>query len=226
MTMTTMRAAAVFLLLPFLMAGISAARAQDESELRRTAEAGGEEGRAARYRLAELMLKKDRPAEAVVFAREALRAEGDGVKPAKSARVLLCRAKARLPEEVGDPAARFDMPSAGQQEGLRVGPQLLDVTVTRPDTLQNPKPLHNPAPVDPEGSYRRTPGDVLLQATVDEEGCVREVKVIQGLSPGRNRVAEQAVRGWTFTPGTVDGQPAIIAGLPVLVPFGVRHPGR
>ena len=54
MTMTTMRAAAVFLLLPFLMAGISAARAQDESELRRTAEAGGEEGRAARYRLAEL----------------------------------------------------------------------------------------------------------------------------------------------------------------------------
>jgi TonB family protein len=212
------RSTSVLLLLPFLAltAGVAIAGPQDESALRRTAELGGEEGRTARYRLAELMLKRDRPAEAVELARAALLDE--------PARVLLCRAKARLPEGAAGPGA-VTIKEFPQKEEMRVGPRLLDVTLTRPAANQSPKPLYNQAPVDPEGSYRRTPGDVLIQADIDEEGCVREVKVVRGLSPGRNRVAEEAVRRWTFQPGTVEGKPVASNGFPVIVPFGTRHPG-
>ncbi len=57
------------------------------------------------------------------------------------------------------------------------------------------------APVYPELAKRmRITGEVKLQATVDAEGRVTDVKVISGSSALVN-AAEDAVRKWKFAPG-------------------------
>jgi TonB family protein len=193
----------------FLMLAGAQVPAQ-EADLRQAAEKGGEEGRAARYRLAELMLANNRPAEAVDLARAALRDEPPDVEPARSARVLLCRAKAKVPETVASPAAAAP-------------PSSTPPPVSPAGKIQSPKLFYHPLPIDPEGSYRRTPSDVIVQATIDEEGCVHATKVVHGSTPARDRVAVEAVRGWTFRPAFFNGKAVPVVDFAVIVPFGARH---
>lgn len=50
-------------------------------------------------------------------------------------------------------------------------------------------------------------GKVLLLVEVDEKGRVTNVRVLRGLGHGLDEAAVEAVRQFTFTPGTVDGRP-------------------
>lgn len=53
----------------------------------------------------------------------------------------------------------------------------------------------------------RVAGVVILEAIIDKNGRVDQVKVLKGLPMGLSDEAERAVRQWRFKPGTMNGQP-------------------
>jgi periplasmic protein TonB len=53
----------------------------------------------------------------------------------------------------------------------------------------------------------RVAGVVIVEAIIDKNGNVDQVKVVKGLPMGLSEEAERAVRQWKFRPGTMNGQP-------------------
>lgn len=53
----------------------------------------------------------------------------------------------------------------------------------------------------------RVAGVVIVEAIIDKNGNVDQVKVIKGLPMGLSEEAVRAVRQWKFKPGTMNGQP-------------------
>ena len=52
-----------------------------------------------------------------------------------------------------------------------------------------------------------TSGVVIVEAIIDKNGNVDQVKVIKGLPMGLSDAAEEAVKRWKFKPGTLNGEP-------------------
>jgi protein TonB len=74
-----------------------------------------------------------------------------------------------------------------------------------------PETVHAPRPRYPEAAHRiGRNGLVVLQAVIDREGRVREVKVLRGAPLGMTEAAVDAVRGWRFRPATRDGEPVAV----------------
>jgi len=72
---------------------------------------------------------------------------------------------------------------------------------------QEPKIVKKVDPVYPEGARKQgLQGDVIIEATVDEAGNVKEAKVLRGVN-GLNQAALDAVEQWTYEPAVVDGKP-------------------
>jgi protein TonB len=53
----------------------------------------------------------------------------------------------------------------------------------------------------------RIGGVVVLEAIINKDGTVEQVRVLKGLPMGLSEKAEEAVKGWRFKPGTLGGQP-------------------
>ena len=53
----------------------------------------------------------------------------------------------------------------------------------------------------------RVSGVVIIEAIIDKNGNVDEVKVLKGLPMGLSENAERAVKEWKFKPGTLNGEP-------------------
>ena len=53
-------------------------------------------------------------------------------------------------------------------------------------------------------------GVVVLLATIDEEGAVEDVQVVQGLPYGLTEQAIESLKQWTFEPATLDGKPVAV----------------
>jgi TonB family protein len=71
-----------------------------------------------------------------------------------------------------------------------------------------PRKLHAPAPAYTEIARRaRLEGIVVLRATIDAAGNVVDVRVERSLGLGLDESAVEAVRRWTFAPGTLHGRP-------------------
>lgn len=70
----------------------------------------------------------------------------------------------------------------------------------------------------PEAKQARISGVVILEVLIDEEGRVRDTKVLKGLPYGIDEAARDAVRQWVFRPATVRGKP-VKAVFNVLVKF-------
>lgn len=127
---------------------------------------------------------------------------GDGEQEqadkALRSRIQLCRARSqgRLPAAV--PAAA--KPSASER--------------TEP-----PKIIYWEPPAYPETARQR--GDqrpVIVEAAIDEEGCVTEARMLRGAAPDLDAAALATVRHWVFLPATLEGRP-VKARFPVEVPF-------
>jgi TonB family protein len=75
--------------------------------------------------------------------------------------------------------------------------------------VANPHVLRRVDPVYPDGAKAfHVKGNVTVESQIDPEGKVREIRLVRGLaSPTVNYAAMDAVRQWTFRPGTLDGQP-------------------
>ena len=55
--------------------------------------------------------------------------------------------------------------------------------------------------------HAHTQGIVIVEAVIDKNGNVDQVKVIKGLPMGLSEAAEEAVREWKFKPATLNGEP-------------------
>jgi TonB family protein len=108
-----------------------------------------------------------------------------GTAPAplsKSERIALCEKKAQLPLDPAEP------------QPLKVGGK-----VTRPAILRQVAP----------GGVNRPPGGgkVVLEVVIDEDGCVRQSKVLEGEGTAMASASVEAVPKWVFQPATLDGRP-------------------
>jgi TonB family protein len=146
-------------------------------------------------------LKKPAPAEEKVLrgAIETTRRylnEPHPVQEMNAARQVLCLSRAYFPE---------DLP--GLENALRVGggiraPELISERVQR---------------FPPQARKAGIQGTVILEAVVDQEGCVRHPRVLKGV-PSLDGAALAAVRSWTFRPATLNDK--VVAVYYVLsVPF-------
>lgn len=66
-------------------------------------------------------------------------------------------------------------------------------------------------------------GTVVLEAIVNEKGCVETVTVVQKLDPTLDKIAKQTVKSWKFKPAQKGGKPVIVK---VAIPVEFKDPGR
>ncbi|MEM9556887.1 MAG: energy transducer TonB [Acidobacteriota bacterium] len=78
----------------------------------------------------------------------------------------------------------------------------LDESMTKPIRLHTPPPQYTT-----EARRQRTQGVVLLQAVIDREGVVQEVRVLRPLPHGLTQSAIDTVKRWRFEPATLAGEP-------------------
>ena len=87
--------------------------------------------------------------------------------------------------------------------------------------IRAPRRLVNVAPVYPSiAQQARVEGEVEIEAVIGEDGRVREARVTRG-KPLLNDAALTAVRQWTFTPTTLNGEPVAVI-MTVTVVFTLR----
>ena len=67
---------------------------------------------------------------------------------------------------------------------------------------------HRVDPVYPDMARKtRVAGIVIVEAIINKDGSVEQVKVIKGLPMGMSESAIEAVKQWKFKPGTLNGEP-------------------
>ena len=160
--------------------------AKAEEALRRAKDLGGPWGAMARYNLAQVLVSRQSWAEAAQEAQGYLAEAGPDGTVLKEARSLLCQIRSRLPVEPG-----------GNPEPLRVGGDVL-----RPEILSQVKPVY------PELARRAgTKGTVIVETVIDEQGCVGNIRVLQGVPDGLTEAAVASIGQWVFSPATLKGQP-------------------
>lgn len=101
------------------------------------------------------------------------------VEMSKAERISLCKSRA------GKPLEPLDV------EPVRLGP----------DT--RPQPIHTPWP---QFSGRTQVGTAVLGGIIDEDGCLRDAKIVKGDQEKLDKAALKAVRQWVFEPVQVDGK--------------------
>ncbi|HET9225827.1 MAG TPA: energy transducer TonB [Thermoanaerobaculia bacterium] len=76
------------------------------------------------------------------------------------------------------------------------------------DRIERPVKISGALPKYPEEARKaRVSGVVTLEAVIDEQGNVTDVKVLKGLPMGLDQAAIDAVKTWKFKPATLDGKP-------------------
>jgi protein TonB len=74
-------------------------------------------------------------------------------------------------------------------------------------SVTQPVPVNQPNPVYPEAAKRdKIQGVVRLAVLIGKDGTVKDARVVQSVS-ALDQAAVDAVRQWTFRPGTRDGEP-------------------
>ena len=146
-------------------------------------------------------------------------------------------------QEIPKPKAKkvpIPDPTPDEPEPIRL-PDELDTEIAIPDTDIIFGIPDGPPPAEPEGPIRvggdvkppekivspspqyteiarkaRIQGVVIVEAIIDKEGEVTNVKILKGLPMGLDNAAADAVAKWKFKPATLNGKPvAVIYNLTV-----------
>lgn len=84
-------------------------------------------------------------------------------------------------------------------------PLKFSVGMTRPEILHQVQPRYS------ELARRAgVQGAVIVEAVIDEQGQVTNVRVLRGLPMGLDRAAVEAIQQWRFKPATMNGRPVKI----------------
>lgn len=122
----------------------------------------------------------------------------------------------RLPEEV---EPEIDLPDTDIIFGIPEGPPPAEPEgpIRVGGDVQPPVKLVAPSPQYTEIARKaRIQGVVIVEAIIDKEGNVTNVKVLKGLPMGLDSAAAEAVKKWKFKPATLNGKPvAVIYNLTV-----------
>ena len=116
-----------------------------------------------------------------------------------------------VPVDIGEPVAGViggfgADPGALPREEPAPPPPAPRVPVRPGGDIKPPRKIVDAAPVYPElARTARVSGVVILEATIDEEGNVRDARVLRSI-PLLDRAAIDAVRQWRFTPTMLNGQ--------------------
>ncbi|HEX9733349.1 MAG TPA: TonB family protein [Thermoanaerobaculia bacterium] len=82
------------------------------------------------------------------------------------------------------------------------GPIYVGGDVNAPEKVFAPQPQYTEI-----ARKARVQGVVIVQAIIDKEGNVTNVKVLKGLSMGLDDEAVKAIKKWKFEPATLNGKP-------------------
>jgi protein TonB len=87
--------------------------------------------------------------------------------------------------------------------------------------IKEPRKIKDKAPHYPEAAKQsRVQGTVILEAYIDPEGNVTDLKVLRGI-PLLNEAAIKAVQQWKYTPTLLEGVPVPVI-MTVTVNFRLR----
>lgn len=98
----------------------------------------------------------------------------------------------------------FDIP-AGPPPAEPEGPIQVGGDVRAPVKINSPSPAYTEI-----ARKARIQGIVIVQAIIDKQGNVTNVKVLKGLPMGLDQAAADAVRKWKFKPATLNGKPVAV----------------
>jgi TonB family protein len=92
--------------------------------------------------------------------------------------------------------------SVGQDNGRAAEPFHVGGDVQAPVVLKHVNPQY------PELARReKVSGLVVMEVVIDRTGALKDIRVIQPLPDGLSESAVDAVKQWTFAPGTLNGKP-------------------
>ena len=140
---------------------------------------------APRYSLARLLVDSGRPEEGVAEARGILALSPEGPIPDR-ARILVCRSRSSAGEEAPNPPE-----DAVADSDRRPGAMIYQVAHEYTD----------------EAIQAGVEGVVGLGVSIDEEGCVVDVEVLERLPHGLTESAVAAMRRAVFRPAMESGEP-------------------
>lgn len=116
-------------------------------------------------------------------------------------------------------AAIFGIPDAPPSRfntGNADGPLQIGNGVGSPKRIFDPQPRYTE-----EGRQARIQGTVILQAVIDAEGNVQNLKVLKGLPMGLDLSALETVKTWRYEPALRDGKPVAVF-LNLMVNFSLQ----
>lgn len=106
--------------------------------------------------------------------------------------------------DVPDTDVLWDIP-AGPPPSEPEGPIIVAGDVVPPEKVDAPPPQYTEI-----ARKARVQGVVIVQAIIDKEGKVTNVKVLKGLPMGLEDAAVDAVKRWKFRPATLNGKPVAV----------------
>lgn len=119
----------------------------------------------------------------------------------------------RVVEEIDEPDIEmpetdiiFDIPEGPPAvEEEPEGPIMVGGDVKAPEKVSAPPPNYTEI-----ARKARIQGVVIVQAIIDKEGNVTNVKVLKPLPMGLDKAAVEAIKKWKFQPATLNGKPVAV----------------
>lgn len=175
--------------------------AEAEEAFRKALEIGPRWPGAVRTNLAGVLWREKKYAESEQMARAVLEADPAGA-PANNARIVLCQARAdgapvAPPEEAYAEAACPTDPLRTFEKWVAV-----DRQVSPPEKI-----FGRPPQYDKQARKDKVQGTVVLEAIIDDEGCIYKLRVCKSVHPALDLASLDAVRHWVFRPAKLDGKP-------------------
>lgn len=117
----------------------------------------------------------------------------------------------RVVQEVEQPD--LDIPADDTVYGIPEGPPAVDdnTPIVVGGDVKAPEKIFQTNPQYTEIARKaRIQGVVIVQAIIDKEGNVTNVKVLKGLPMGLEEAAVDAIKQWKFKPATLNGRPVTV----------------
>ncbi|MCP4589186.1 MAG: TonB family protein [bacterium] len=179
-----------------------------EQAFRKVIELSDGEAVPALYSLALVLQELDRQAEALATSRVLLALDSAGPFYVRT-RILLCDIRSSLQGQETAIEANRDALHQDPTQEVCVDPSETPLTIAG-DVVASVEIYFPVAQYTREDRIKRIQGVVILQAIIDTDGCVTNVKVLLPLSEDLTASAVEASKRAVFEPATLNGKPVAV----------------